>query len=540
MRRFSLNFVKKSKFLVLGAILTLAVGAAGTAALLQPTSSEQTVSAANCDKVNIVHCGFNGPNKSNYINQLQRHYKNGSDGRFNDLKRIYRWAGATDAMINNMNGQNTKLGTMHANGDIYVNGKKVGHDAKMAARFRDSNWTGVVRIKKGVWARNVTHASTAHNRYKVLVHFDRYGQADFAVAVDCGNAVKFVPIKKQPRLVCQDLTVSHLGGRQYRFTAQANARNTRITSYTFRFGDGDSKTVRTSRESASTTHTFNRTDKAYSGRVAIDSTRKDNVTSSRCDFRVKTPAPQPALVCKNLTFELGSKDMTYDFTARANAENTEITSYVFHFGDGESQTVNTSSETANASHTFAQHDNTFHASVVVNSADKEGVTSNGCKVSVTTPEKPAQPQLVCTELSFQLVGSDQENTYQFNATASAKDTQITSYVFKFGDGESQTVNTSDETAEVTHTYARGDMDFTATVTVNSEDVQNVTSVNCQVTVPAQPQPEECKPGVPVGSPECEPEELPETGAGSVIGFFGATSLAGGLIHRLILRRRISA
>jgi hypothetical protein len=41
-------------------------------------------------------------------------------------------------------------------------------------------------------------------------------------------------------------------------------------------------------------------------------------------------------------------------------------------------------------------------------------------------------------------------------------------------------------------------------------------------------------------PVTPPKELPNTGAGDVIGFFSATTIAGGLLHRFFLRRKFVA
>lgn len=84
----------------------------------------------------------------------------------------------------------------------------------------------------------------------------------------------------------------------------------------------------------------------------------------------------------------------------------------------------------------------------------------------------------------------------------------------------------------------------------------VTSKNCQAdvtstkkpmcTVPGKEQyppeapecketPKECKPGVPVGHPDCAP--LPKTGPSSLVGLFAGASIAGTAAHRLFIRFR---
>lgn len=48
-------------------------------------------------------------------------------------------------------------------------------------------------------------------------------------------------------------------------------------------------------------------------------------------------------------------------------------------------------------------------------------------------------------------------------------------------------------------------------------------------------PQECKPGVPIGHPDCAP--LPKTGPGSVVGLFAGASIFGTAAHRIFLRFR---
>jgi len=520
------------------------------------------VAAASCDNVNIIHCGLAGSSDAGYIKSFKQYYNKGSDGRYNDLKRVFRWAGASDAMVHGMNTANTKLGTMNANGDIYVGGKKVGHDAKMAARFREANWTGVVHVGGNVYARTVTPSSTEHNSYRVLVHFNSNGVADFAVATSCGNAIKFVPVQPKPVLACSGLTYSLLNRstNEYQFKASASAKHTTITSYVFHFGDGTSKKVSTHGGHATVQHRYAKDNHRYTAYAVVNSTRKSGVTDAHCRVSFTTPKPKPSLNCVSLTQSIvADKANTYQLTATAHASNTTITSYVFDFGDGQQQTITTSKTNASLAHTYGQADTSYTANVHVNSQAIKNVGSANCQVVIKTPPTPSAPQLLCQNLSFNAM-SDRDNTYRFTATASASNTTITSYVFSLDGKNQRTINSSDTTASTTYTLPNTTASHTVSVTVNSTDLQNVTSAHCRVTLPGQPQqPEckpgvpagssecnECKPGVPAGSTECQPAmppspqpPLPNTGAGDVIGFFGATTLAGGLIHRFILRRKIA-
>jgi hypothetical protein len=90
------------------------------------------------------------------------------------------------------------------------------------------------------------------------------------------------------------------------------------------------------------------------------------------------------------------------------------------------------------------------------------------------------------------------------ANASVKNATIQSYLFTFGDKETKTVTTGATTATAVHTYAPGT--YTATVSVNvlaNGKTQGVTSPKCAGPITVKPL--ECKPGVPIGSPECLPQ-----------------------------------
>lgn len=562
MAGFVRKFLHSTPALVLSIVFGLAIGAAGLVAVLQPPAAMSDVAAASCDNVNIIHCGLAGSSDAGYIKSFKQYYNKGSDGRYNDLKHVFRWAGASDVMVRGMNTANTKLGTMNANGDIYVGGKKVGHDAKMAARFREANWTGVVHVGGNVYARTVTPSSTEHNSYRVLVHFNGSGVADFAVATSCGNAIKFVPVQPKPVLACTGLTYSLLNRstNEYQFKASASAKHTTITSYVFHFGDGTSKKVSTHGSHATVQHRYAKDNHRYTAYAVVNSTRKSGVTDAHCRVSFTTPKPQPSLNCVSLTQSIvADKTNTYQLNATAHASNTTITSYVFDFGDGQQQTVTTGKTNASLTHTYSQADTSYTATVHINSQAIKNVGSANCQVVIKTPPTPTTPQLLCQNLSFNAV-SDRDNTYRFTATASASNTTITSYVFSLDGKNQRTINSSDTTASTTYTLPDTTANHTVSVAVNSTDLQNVTSAHCRVTLPGQPQqPEckpgvptgssecnECKPGVPAGSAECQPATppspqppLPNTGAGDVIGFFGATTLAGGLIHRFILRRKLA-
>ncbi|HSX06845.1 MAG TPA: hypothetical protein VLG92_03935 [Candidatus Saccharimonadia bacterium] len=168
------------------------------------------------------------------------------------------------------------------------------------------------------------------------------------------------------------------------------------------------------------------------------------------------------------------------------------------------------------------------------------------------PPKPQpKPALACVILAKD---TSDNRSYTFTAKASASNTTITSYTFTYSDGTTKTVPSSAITVQDTHTFAGDNQHYTVSVAVNSTDLQNVTSAPCQVSL-TTPGPQECKPGVPVGSPACAPTcqedsslpqctpptpptppTLPKTGAGDTIGLVGAVVVIAGIGHQFFLRK----
>lgn len=445
------------------ALFALSMFGAATATAIQPAA----VNAATCDRVNIVYCGLEGSTLNGYMSSFKQKYTSGTDNGHNDLKQVFRWAGATDAKVRDMDNTNTKMGTLYRNGDIIVNGQRVAHDSWVSARFTEGQ--GFVQIKEGVWARKTT-TSFANAQVPVIVHFDANNEVDFAVMVDCGNAVKTTPV----------------------------------------------------------------------------------------------PQPKPTVECLSLNAsKVAGNPRKYNFIARGAATRTTIESYTFNFGDGERDTVRTTDTTARTSHEYGQDGKEFTATVEVKAKDISGaVTSRNCKVTVVTAKVEEKKDLACVSLSHRFV-SGKERTVVLTARAEASNTTITRYVFNVSGSDafskSQTVRTSEETATSDELLLDADgKSYTATVTVSSQDVADVTSGACKITfttlnaeeckpgIPVgderckeQPRVEECKPGVPVGSAECEeeqPQTLPVTGPGSILGAVAGMSTAGGILHYVIRRK----
>jgi hypothetical protein len=267
------------------------------------------------------------------------------------------------------------------------------------------------------------------------------------------------------------------------------------------------------------------------------------------------PAPQPHLVCVNLDAKQVGSSEQFNFTARADATHTTITKYVFDFGDGHQQSVPVSSQTASTQHAYSGFGQTLQARVTVFSSDfKDGRTSADCTARVILPQKPALrcvavvPTFTSNPLSVKLTASDQPTR-----------TTITSYTFSYSDGTQRVIPTSRTSASDTHTFAQNNTQYSVSVTVagRTADGRNITADSCRTSF-TTPGPNECKPGVPVGSPQCtvqpcefnpnlpstdvnckapQPTELLNTGPSGVIGAAAGITLIASVARYYYLRHK---
>lgn len=140
--------------------------------------------------------------------------------------------------------------------------------------------------------------------------------------------------------------------------------------------------------------------------------------------------------------------------------------------------------------------------------------------AVTTVEKKCEEakKPVCDMLEVtKLDGRKIRATVKYTANGATLNT----ISFNFGDKSAPLV-TNNATAEYTYA-ADGTFNITASLRFNGV-TGDITSENCAKSVTFQ------------SSKPVEPE-LPKTGAGSLIGLFAATTVAGGIAHNVVTRRR---
>lgn len=291
---------------------------------------------------------------------------------------------------------------------------------------------------------------------------------------------------------------------------------------------------------------------------------------------------KPEFECKALNKKEVAKD-TYDFTTTVHvAKGASVNKVVYDFGDGSAPVTETNPAKA-VRHKYTKA-GTWTAKVTVhyNLPGKQiavpAVTKCLTQVTVTPPPAPFYS---CVQV-VPAARNDEKTKFRFTVKtsqgngATLKDADFTV------DGSSTVtgVTTKDEAGNIYKEYdfARDGKDHTVVVKVNFNVAGGVQSKTCEAkvtsgktpncTVPGKEhlpvdspecKPDECKPGVPVGSAACEekcdlpgkehlpknspdcgevlPAELPETGMGGVVGLFAGTSVLGAVAHRVISNRR---
>lgn len=154
-------------------------------------------------------------------------------------------------------------------------------------------------------------------------------------------------------------------------------------------------------------------------------------------------------------------------------------------------------------------------------ADKLPERSDTAKIIIEDCQ-PTSPQYRCDAIHKELVNG---RTFKFTTDATANGgATIKQYRYEFNGSAYKADGLSNKTkGELTHTFPNSPNSFTAKVTVDftvdGKD-QSHTDKTCELTIDFE-----------------GPKELPNTGAGSIVGIFAATTIAGALAHRYIYGRK---
>jgi uncharacterized repeat protein (TIGR01451 family) len=514
----------------------LAVGAVTTAVLGFGLSAHVPVASAQaCDKVNVIYCGLDGSGLSNRIDSFQDVYDDNDSGHasspsvghdYHDVQKIFKYAGASDSLVDDMDSDNTVFADVHRNGDITVDGHKIATDAHVAARF---SVAGAKHISGTNAYMRSTKSSFAHETERAIIRLDDSGKMLFGVILDCGNAV-MANAKEPDYKITKEVRVKGSGDFHSNITIKPGTHVTyRITVKST--GDIPVKNVIVKDHLPSSAHYVNNSlqrdghsisdsnffDNGYKISKLKDGDKtvftfdavigeKDTLTScvnhttenvasidtkglkSKDDEAdvTKKCLPKPEYSCKSLTATPGAINQTTGsqaiaLKATASVKNATVVSYSYNLGDGSNVVATSNSTTNTLNHTYAPGN--YTATVTVTVKDVEGkqhtATSSKCKVNIVV--KPLVV-LTCDSLTATPGATDAsgKRSFSFAAAATATNTTITGYNFSFGDSASTTVPTSATTATTTHTYAPGD--YTASVTVTAINNGHATSEACAVPI----------------------------------------------------------
>ena len=224
---------------------------------------------------------------------------------------------------------------------------------------------------------------------------------------------------------------------------------------------------------------------------------------------VHEPDPVPACLSLRMLGS-GGTNKVRTFEAKAKPDGAAIQSYLFDFGDGETETVTTSDASASLNHTYSP--GTYKAKVLVRTDHGNFGNSGSCLVTLKVEPPAPSPKVVCDYIK-QLSGAGSERTIEFEASATPENgASVSSFIVNYGDGNSEEVATnSTNKIETSHTYEKsGDYTVRLTAKTSLGDVTNNSS--CKLSLSIEPEPEVCPydSTLPKDSPECVKPEVCET------------------------------
>jgi hypothetical protein len=168
----------KFKTLLAAVLVVGAVGATGLA--LKSSESDALTIIRNCDPTAIIYCGATS------VTELKNDYASRDGGRYPDIAAVYSYFGISASDIQNM-GSTFKMGQVHKDGTVWLNGKQIGSGAVTAGRVNKPGSTAIPGTK--AYARS-TQVAFASDAIEAFIGF-RNGSPAWAVLAGCGNPIKW-------------------------------------------------------------------------------------------------------------------------------------------------------------------------------------------------------------------------------------------------------------------------------------------------------------------------------------------------------------
>lgn len=409
MRKVLNIIIKKSSFALIAVVIAMSgLSIAVVTALAQPQTAlaDQSCPQDQFPETNIIYCGLTGSSDADYISSFQHYYDTNNDNHgHTDLQAVYNWAGASQSIVNGMNTSNMMLGTAYKDGTVVVNGRTVGTNSWISARWNIPGNNNFKQIPgNGVFIRPywVYFFPGGVSSVPVLVYFDSNQNAVFAVTNMCGNTITFTPVPLPRSLTCDQLSESEVDtSLKYNFLVTASEENASINSYTFYFGDGTQQIIYTHDLSASTSHTYSEYNHRYTANATVQGSVPSNNGNCVVTFttpKKPIPKPLPSVACIELTATPSTPgSLTYNFTATGQADHTSLKYFAFNFGDGSTpQQVNATATPASTSYTYKpSNPGSYNYTASVSVTDTAGQTESApaCQKPITftlasTPTPP--------------------------------------------------------------------------------------------------------------------------------------------------------
>ena len=327
----------------------------------------------------------------------------------------------------------------------------------------------------------------------------------------------------QPSFTCNNLAVTKVGDRTFRFTTSASASNgASIVGYRYEYGDGGVQNG-----SSIVDHTYNSA-ATYTARawVLFRINGQDRwITSTGCTKTVSvtsyptptyspsptpTYSPQPSYACNNLSITK-IDDRTFRFTTSASASNgASVTGYRYEYGDGGVQ-----DGPATVDHSYnraATYTARAWVSLSVNGQEK-WVTSTGCTKAVyvtgTTPTySPYPTPTYSPQPSYTPCPASGYNYHCYPSNSQSPSNSV-------NDNSNTNNNNSAATATATANVV---INQAAPAEAKTSTVQNASTVTAPATAT---NPSTVAPATVTSLPETGPENLVVGGLG-----FGSMVIAG--------------
>lgn len=271
-------------------LAALTVGLAGFLLFNVLNGTSNAALPRDCDNNSIIYCGAITPS------ELAARYTANKPG---DLPTIYHSYGLSDYEMTHA-GTTAKMGEVHKDGTVTVNGEVVATDATSIGRQDIFPHRTKVIIGGKTYYQGHPRDDFAIEAIVAYVFFDSNGNFKAAVLTSCGNPVHAHP-KPKPEFACNALTVDKISRTERKFSASASAKNgATVASYTYDFGDGAKKTTTAS----SISHNY--APGTYTARLYANITvngKTTPVTSSGCtaNITVAQAPPTPEYTCNSLT-----------------------------------------------------------------------------------------------------------------------------------------------------------------------------------------------------------------------------------------------